>query len=207
MPLLLNACAPTIYGVNEDQWNDLSSSERGLAIKHYQKMELLYEQSRIEGKKLALEKEKQHTLMMEAQQKHADKIYTGEAGIRGDLLRVTIRGGEVYMNGKHRRYNPLSIQIADGEQKILRFQHPKRSTYQTDIGIKYSNGILRFDAGSKYSKSYHYDFVYEPSWRYGKRYKNITLNKRSHSRAKHIEVIVDAVPLPRFRMEAGRYMQ
>lgn len=192
---LLSSCTPRIYGVPEDQWAALSADEREQAIEHHQEIELLREQRRIEEAKVAAEQEKKQRLEMEYRQARADQIYSGERGIRGDLLRVTIRGGELYIKGKHRHYSPVSFKIADGEQKTITFYHPKKSHYQTDVTIEYYDGVLSFDDDHNYDR--RYDLVYEPEWRHGKHYRNITLNKRSHSQARNIEIIVDAVALPR----------
>ncbi len=190
----LSGCANRIYGISEEQWATLSTLEREQTIEHYQQMELLREQRRIEEAKIAVEQEKQLLLEMERRQAYADEIYTGKRGIRGDLLRVTIRGGELYLNGKFRSYSPVSFRIADGEQKIITFYHPQKKRYQIDIPVEYYDGILSFD----YERErYRYDLAYEPEWRHGKYYRNITLHKYSTSRARNIEIIVEAVPLPR----------
>lgn len=72
---MLNACTPTIYGVNEEQWRNLSASEQGQTVKLHQKMELLYELGRTGEKKLALEKEKQYTLMMKTKQEWTGSVH------------------------------------------------------------------------------------------------------------------------------------
>ena len=192
---LLSSCAPTIYGVSEEQWATLSTDEREQAIEHHQQMELLREQRHIEEAKIAIEQEKQQLLEMEHRQAHADEIYSGKSGIQGDLLRVTIRGGELYLNGKFRSYSPVSFRIADGEQKVITFYHPRKHHYKIDIPVEYYDGILSFDYARE---SYRYDLVYEPEWRHGKYYRNITLHKYSTSRARNIEIIVEAVSLPRY---------
>ncbi|NOQ81523.1 MAG: hypothetical protein GQ548_03225 [Methylophaga sp.] len=194
--LTLSSCTTRIYGVPEDQWATLSPTEREQAIEHHQEMELLREQRRIEEAKVAAEQEKKQRLEMEYRQARADQIYSGERGIRGDLLRVTIRGGELYIKGKHRHYSPVSFKIADGEQKTITFYHPKKSHYQTDVAIEYYDGVLTFDYDQSRNYKYRYELVYEPEWRHGKHYRNITFNKHSHSRAKNIEIIVDAISLP-----------
>jgi len=194
---LLSSCTPRIYGVPEDQWAALSADEREQTIEHHQEMELLRAQRRIEEAKIAAEQEKQQRLEMEYRQAQADQIYSGERGIRGDLLRVTIRGGELRINGQHRPYSPVSFRIADGEQKTITFTHPNKHHYQTDVVIEYYDGVLSFDNDPRRNYKYHYELVYEPEWRRGKHYRNISLHKYSHSQARNIEIIIDAVALPR----------
>jgi len=194
---LLSSCTPRIYGVSEDQWATLSADEREQTIEHHQAMELLREQRRIEEAKITAEQEKQQRLEMEYRQAQAEQIYSGERGIRGDLLRVTIRGGELKINGQHRPYSPVSFRIVDGEQKTITFSHPKKHHYQTDIMVEYFDGVLTFDYDRRQHYEYRYELVYEPKWRQGMHYRNITLHKHSHSQARNIEIIVDAVALPR----------
>jgi len=195
--LQISACSSRIYGVQEEQWMQLSPDEREQAIEHYNQMEILRAQRRIEEEKVALEKEKQQTLVMASRQEHANKIYAGEAGVRGDLLRVTIRGGELYMHGKHRHYSPVSFKIADGEQKVITFSHPHKRHYQIDVPVEYYDGVLSFDYDPDDSYDYRYNLAYEPEWRRGRYYRNITLHKHSPSKARNIEIIVEAVNLPR----------
>jgi len=196
---LLSSCTPRIYGVPEEQWATLSKDEREQAIEHHQQMEVLREQRRFEEEKVRAEQERQQRLEMEQQQAQVEQIYAGERGIRGDLLRVTIHGGELRINGKHRAYKPVSFQIADGEQKIITFTHPKKHHYQTDIMINYDDGILSFDDEQGRKHRYRYELAYQPKWRRGMHYRNITLNKHSHSQARNIAIIVDAIPLPHRR--------
>jgi len=193
----LSGCANRIYGVSEEQWVTLSPSEREQTIEHYQQMELLREQRRIEEAKIAVEREKQQLLEMEYRQAHVESIYAGESGIRGDLLRVTIRGGELYINGEHRHYSPVSFRIADGERKIITFSHPHKRHYQIDVPVEYYDGVLSFDYDPDDSYDYRYNLAYEPEWRRGRYYRNITLHKHSPSKARNIEIIVEAVKLPR----------
>jgi len=194
---LLSSCTPKIYGITEEQWATLSADEREQTIEHHQEMELLREQRRIEEAKIVAEQEKQQRLEMEYRQAQAEQIYSGERGIRGDLLRVTIRGGELLINGRHRPFSPVSFRIVDGEQKTITFSHPKKHHYQTDIIIEYFDGVLTFDYDRKQQYEYHYELVYEPKWRQGMHYRNVTFNKHSRSQARNIEIIVDAVALPR----------
>lgn len=197
MSINLFSCTPTIYGVSQDNWHTLSESERQQAIKHYQEIEILREKRRIEESKIELAKEKHRQLKLEARQHYVDKVYTGEAGVRGDLLRVTIFGGQVEMNGKHRHYSPVSLKIVDGEQKTVTFHHPEKRRYKTEIKITYIDGLLTFDEHQGRKRNYSYPIAYEPKWRKGAQYNNINLSKRSHSHAKNISIIIDAVALPR----------
>jgi len=194
LTLLISACTPRIYGVSEDSWHLLSQSERAQAIAHYQQMEVLREQRRIENAKIAVEQEKQQLLETEQRQAHINEIYTGYEGAQGDLLRVTISGGQMRLNGKLRSYRPVSFRIADGEKKTITFHNPQKQRYQTTISVEYSDGVLSFD---NERERYRHDLAYEPKWRHGQYYKNITLHKHSASRAKNIDIIVEAIPLPR----------
>lgn len=197
LTLFIFACTPNIYGVSKNNWETLSPSERKQAIEHYQKMEELREQRRIENAKVDLEKEKYRQQQLEARQHHAKKVYAGQAGVRGDLLRITIFGGQIEMNGKHRHYSPVSLKIVDGEQKTVIFHHPEKRRYQTEIQISYIGGLLTFDESQGREGNYSHPIAYEPKWRKGARYNNINLNKRSHSHAKNISIIIDAIALPK----------
>jgi len=195
--LQISACSSRIYGIHEEQWLQLSPTERKDAIEHHQQMEILREQRYIEEAKVAVEREKQQLLEMEQRQVHIEQIYSGERGIRGDLLRVTIRKGSLYINGKHRHYSPVSFRIADGEKKLITFHHPQKHHYQIDIPVEYIDGVLSFDYDSDTDYDYRHTLAYEPVWRRGKYYKGISLHKHSPSQARNIEIIIEAVPLPK----------
>ncbi len=136
---------------------------------------------------------------MEHRQVRVEEIYAGKVGVQGDLLRVTIRGGEFYFNGKHRHYRPVSFKIADGERKIVTFHHPKKYHYQIKVPIEYYDGVLSFDYDPNvlYGYDYRHNLTYEPEWRRGKYYNHITLHEYSNSRARNIEISVEAVDMPR----------
>jgi len=108
MLLIVSGCANKIYGVTEAEWGKLTASERKQAIEHYQQQEVLREKHRVEVARVAAEKEKQKRLEMEYRQVRVKEIYAGKSGVQGDLLRVTIRGGEIAFYGKHRNYSPVS---------------------------------------------------------------------------------------------------
>jgi len=199
MLLSVSACANKIYGVTEEQWGKLTASERNQAIEHHQQKEVLREKRRVEFAKIAAEKEKQKRLKMEHRQARVKEIYAGKVGVQGDLLRVTIRGGKFYFNGKHRHYRPVSFSIADGERKIITFHHPKKHYYLIKVPIEYYDGTLSFDFDPNvpYGYDYRHDIIYEPEWRKGKYYNHITLHEYSNSRARDIGISVEAVKMPR----------
>jgi hypothetical protein len=160
---------------------------------------VLREKHRVEVARVAAEKEKQKRLEMEYRQVRVKEIYAGKSGVQGDLLRVTIRGGEIAFYGKHRNYSPVSFKITDGERKIITFHHPEKRRYKIEVPIEYYHGVLSFDydPNSSYGNDYRHNLIYEPEWRRGKYYKHITLHDYSNSRARNIEIIVEAIDLPR----------
>jgi len=197
--LILTSCTSRIYGVPEDQWATLSTQEREIAMQQHHELEVLREQRRREQAIINAEQAEQKRLSMEVRQDRAMEIYNGMHGIQGDLLRVTIRSGEIYMYGKYRTYIPVSLKIAEGERKMVTFHQSGKHQNQTEVVVDYYNGLLTFDYSEGRYSDYSYPIAYEPSWRRGKRYQNINLHKRSHSRARNIEIIVEAIPLPRRR--------
>jgi len=155
--------------------------------------------SREKRRVLKAERDKQNQQEMKYRQARVKEIYTGESGVQGDLLRVTIRGGEIAFYGKHRNYSPVSFKITDGERKIITFHHPEKRRYKIEVPIEYYNGVLSFDydPNSSYGNDYRHNLIYEPEWRRGKYYKHITLHDYSNSRARNIEIIVEAIDFPR----------
>ncbi|PCJ32325.1 MAG: hypothetical protein COA90_03485 [Gammaproteobacteria bacterium] len=80
LSLQLTACAPTIYGVQQDQWALLTSEERELAIGHHQKMEVLREKRRLEEARIVAEQQRLFRIQMFNYPYYPNYIYLRQFG-------------------------------------------------------------------------------------------------------------------------------
>jgi hypothetical protein len=191
-----SACAKTIYGVPEDYWNKMTEEQKQTAIEGYNERERLREIERQrdvdrmarDAEMQAIELRRQEQMLEE----RVDAIYRGESGQYGDLIRVTIRGGEIRIAGRHRNYHPISFKIADGETKKVRVIHDegKYGTYE-DLHIFYRDGVLYLD-------TYESDvrgalrLVYDHTWKSGQKY--IGMHSDGRLRIRNAQVLIEIIP-------------
>ena len=107
----------------EDVWNQLNEAQKQETIKGYNEQARIDKERRLVEKKRSLEREERHrkqaAIEAERTRKRVKAIYDGTAGVFGDLIRVSIHGGEMRFNGKHHGFEPTSFKLADGERKQL----------------------------------------------------------------------------------------
>lgn len=186
--LLLNGCAPTYYGVPEEEWQKMGEPERVAAIEGYNERQRIREQRRLEEqKRRRLEAEQQARVRKE----HVDSIYNGSSGQFGDLLRVSMRNGKIRIGGKHRTYRPVSFKIADQECKAIPVVYEKKYySYSGEVAVCYIEGSLLVDAG-KSNRHGAVAITYDSGWARGKTYTNINSNGRGDLEG--VTVFVQAV--------------
>ena len=97
--LLISGCTPYIYGVPKPQWDQMTTNQRDEAIRGYNERERVREQIRqAEAVRQAREEElraaearRQEELMLQ----RVEGIYAGTTGPLGDLIQVTLSGGQM----------------------------------------------------------------------------------------------------------------
>ncbi|MBF0383785.1 MAG: hypothetical protein HQL69_22440 [Magnetococcales bacterium] len=191
--LLLSACTTRIYGVSEEVWSQLNDTQKQTTIQGYNEQKKLDKERRlVREKRKAEEAERQRIeaeIIADLTRRRVKDIYAGKSGVFGDLIRVSIHSGSMRFSGKHREIQPVSFKLADGEQKHIIFRSDNGRTQKVRVG--YNDGTLRFGGGNngKWAKR----FAYEPSWRHGMKYTNVTLDKHSRSKAKTLTISVHII--------------
>jgi hypothetical protein len=198
----ISACAPVIYGVPEEQWNQMTPAQRQAAIEGYNERAKIREQRRLAESRRAAEKAKEDRIRTEIEARRERKriaaIYARRAGRTGDLLQVSIRGGRIKFGGKHRKYWPISFRIAIGDRKPITFRNrEKHGPRSVTVLVEYRHGIFIFDAGpARHNFRYAKKIKYKSIWRRGVTYSPLSLGRHSVSRAEHISITIRALPLP-----------
>lgn len=132
---LLVACSPRLYGVSEDQWDAMGEAERIEAIRAWE----------------SVQKAREARLQAEAEQEAARAteraaqiaaIRTGDAGLPGDLIRVSLRGGRLHIGGRERALEPTAFTLASGEVRAIEV-HAER--YRSELEVAYEEGLLLID--------------------------------------------------------------
>jgi hypothetical protein len=80
--------------------------------------------------------------------RRVEGIYAGTTGHEGDLLRVTLTGGQLYIGGSYQAFQPLAFKIANGETKTL--DVVARSPLlvapaHAELTVSYLDGLLLID--------------------------------------------------------------
>lgn len=168
-------CTPMMYGVSLETWEDLNEAQRLETINGYNQRQVALQQARAEAassRAAALELQRQReSEENRLRQVRVDAVYRGE-GHYGDLLRITIAGGDLNFSGKQRPYDSLSFKIAEGEIKRLQVTGEKRR--RATLVVSYLDGSLIIDDPSPKSRRHGgIRLGYDPSWGRGKTYSGI----------------------------------
>jgi hypothetical protein len=109
------------------------------------------------------------------------------------LIRVTIQGGEMKIDGKHRRYQPVSFKIANGEIKKIEIVNSENKFFPRteDLIVGYQDGTLLIDIGNRSSKK-AFHIVYEKEWKKGKVY--VPVNTESRLKFHNVQISIEIIP-------------
>ena len=194
--LIFSACAPTIYGIPEEQWNRMSESQKQTAMEDYNERERVLKierqkQAEIEAREAAIRADEERH-REEVRKKRIDAIYRGEAGQYGDLIRVTIQEGEMKIAGTHRDYYPVSFKMADGEIKQVHIVHAEgKFGTADDLHVLYEGGVLYIDTNNS-EKGRAARFAYDKEWKRGKTYTAV--NARGRLAPRNVRVSIEIIP-------------
>jgi len=197
----ISACTHRIYGVPEEQWYQMSPAQRQTAIEGYNERARIQEERRLAESRRAAERARQSRIRaeLEAQREREriSAIYAGRAGITGDLLQVSIRGGRMRFGNKHREYLPVSFRIANGDRKPITFRNRDRhGHYSVTVWVEYRNGNFIFDTGTgKGDYRYAKKIIYKPAWRRGTTYARLSLGRHTVSEAENISITIQVLPI------------
>lgn len=162
----------TVYGVPVEHWEVMNEKERDGVVARYQKREELRHVERLR------------------------RVRDGRSGLDRCLvgqrvIEVEIFGGKMNLGGRHARYDPVRFVIVCGDKRTLRFSEKGMGAYvivrDAEVVVEYVDGYLMFD--TQYEK-YAWQVRANSRWREGVVYRNITLNDRSFSEARKINVRV-----------------
>jgi len=196
---LTGACTPTIYGVPETTWAQMSEPERIAAMEAYRQRQIALQQAQAERARqraIAQEAERQRQAEEEwRRQQQIDAIYRGQ-GVYGDLLQVTLSEGMINFSGKHRPYPPLTFRIALGETRDVTVVDAKGR--RRDVRVSYHDGSLVLDSrGARSSQVARFSFA--PAWEDGISFPPVETKGSAELRGVRVAVTVLGEPPHRRR--------
>lgn len=192
--LLLTGCATTYYGVSEEAWVAMSSTQKQTAIEGYNQRELLRTQRWIEQEKIRqsnrLEEEKPQFV-------NGNRLNRNTAN-RGELIQVTLLSGEIKIGRKNRPIEPITTRLLHGEAReiTVRTISNKYISYTAQLTIQYKDGLII--VAPQRSGRGGIRIPYEHSWLRGAKYKAVKGSGRYKMRKMNIVVTI----VPRVRQPA-----
>ncbi|WP_019593603.1 hypothetical protein [Thioalkalivibrio sp. ALM2T] len=180
--LLLIACSPRIYGVSEEQWDTMGEAERVEAIRAWESVQKAREV------RLQAEAEQEAALAAERTAQIA-AIRSGEAGLPGDLIRVSLRGGTLRIGGRDRALEPTSFTLASGEVRTIEV-HSER--HRSELEVAFDDGLLLIDL-PRHSRTGAARLPWDGAWMQGAESR---IRSDGPHRLRDVRAFVQVIPPP-----------
>lgn len=131
---LLAGCQSYPMGLSETQWKALSPAEQA----GYQRQQTqLDEQRRLQSQAAAQRQQAEEAARVAEERR---RVQLAHAHARyGEVVTVTIQGGMVAIDGKHRPYEPVRFDLVRGERKEVEFVQQGRSTSRNTVDVRLSD--------------------------------------------------------------------
>lgn len=190
--VLLAGCTARIYGVPKDEWQHMPPAEQQQVRAAYLERQRLYEERRLyEAKQRAHEAElRAQQAREEESSRHPSQQYRDTAP---DIIHFTLEGGTVYVAGRHRPFEPVTLELRRGESKRLTLQTTDdRRPYHVSLVCSYQDGRLWLSNGS--SRVHARQIAYDRGWHAGQRYQDLELGGGVGMRGAVVWVANGAIP-------------
>jgi hypothetical protein len=195
--LLISGCTPYIYGVPKPQWDQMTTNQRDEAIRGYNERERVREQTRqVEAVRQAREAEvraAEARRQEEMMQQRVEGIYAGTTGQLGDLIQVTLSGGQMMIAWGYQNYQPIAFKIANGETRRIDVVGVTSIYVKPDhaeLLVRFQDGMLLID-GNEPSWDRAARLLADPSWQRG---GSATVNTKSRLDLRNVRVGVKVIP-------------
>jgi hypothetical protein len=195
--VLLAGCTPYIYGVPQPQWDKMTSGQRDEAIRGYNERERIREKARQEeavrqareAEIRAAEARRQDELIRQ----RVEGIYAGTVGQFGDLIQVTLSGGQMVIGWGYQNYQPIAFKIANGETRkidVVAISSYYVKPDHAELFVKYQDDMLLID-GNDSSWDRAARLLCDQLWRHG---AHATINTKSRLDLKNVKVGIKIIP-------------
>lgn len=197
--LLLAGCTLRIYGMPKEEWQRLTPAEQRQVREAYMQRRRLAEERRLyEAKQRALqaELEAQRAREAELQARRRARIAASRQErvvASPEIIHFTLEGGTVYVAGRHRPFQPVTVALRAGESKPVRLQTiDGRKSYHVQLVCKYEGGTLWLSNGK--SRVHVKQFAYDRQWHQGQRYRDLKLGGGIGLRGANLQVASGEIP-------------
>ena len=201
---LFSSCAPHVFGVPEEQWARMTTEQRNVAMEAYYRQQKINAERRLAESRRAAEEAKMARIRAERDaelEPHHPQVTPLPSSWRyGDLIRVTVDGGEMNFDGRYREYQPLSFTIFRGQRKALVFRRTGRKAHLAlTVWVEYRNNTFYFDIGKRGRHREHAKQInYRGRWKTGKKFKHLSLDSHTASKARNISIAIKMLSPSRY---------
>jgi hypothetical protein len=197
---LLSGCATRIYGVPEAHWERMGPTERSEAISAWSAVQLAREERRREEALLARQREAHQSAQRElCEQLAAENRPTkprvpprrdGVSSAPPGLVQVSLLSGQIYVANRHRRFEPVSFSLEEGQTSRIVLLAPPNHRAQLSVSLEH--GLLSLDLGPGSKR----DGATSLAWRDWRDGTSLTINTAGPLRLRDVELNVEAVTRP-----------
>lgn len=131
---LFAGCQSFPMGLSEAQWKSLSPDQQA---DYARQQTQVNEQRRRESEAADQLRQSEEGARAAQERQRVQFAYTRAR--HGDIVTVTIQGGMVAIDGKHRPYEPVRFDLVRGEHKEVEFVQQGRSTSRNKIDVRLSD--------------------------------------------------------------------
>lgn len=191
----LMGCTRMMYGIPEQEWLKLTDEQKSSTINGYIEREKLREQARAaeaeRRSQVQAQKAEEQRRQQEIEQRRIEAIYAGEAGNLGDLIRVSIQGGDMLFGNRRRPFQPISFKLASGESRIIEtISNDQNYNDTVELAVSYRDGLLLIDEAN-FRPDLAARLAYDSAWKRGSSYN---INSRGYRELQNVRVKVEIIP-------------
>ena len=160
--LVFGGCDNYPMGLNEQQWNALNPTQQ--AEYRARQTEIDQENNRRQEARREAE-ERDRRAAQEREQFRIAELYRHAR--QGDIITVSISGGQVAFYGKRHEFEPLAFDLVRGEHREVEFRRRgKGETTRVEVALSEDGNTFYFDHPSRK----HYVFI-NKAWDRGEEYQ------------------------------------
>lgn len=131
---LFAGCQSFPMGLSEAQWKALSPAEQA----DYTRQQTQLNEQRRQEQEAGEQRRKSEEGTRASEERQRVQFAYARARY-GDIVTVTIQGGMVAIDGKHRPYEPVRFDLVRGERKEVEFVQQGRSSSRNKIDVRLSD--------------------------------------------------------------------
>ena len=183
-------CESYPMGMSKEEWVLLSPEQQAQARQQQAAIDA-------ENRRIAAEEEARQRQIDadEHARRQAELEHRYSHARYGDIVSITVEGGQMKFSGDHRTYEPVAFDLVRGESKTIVFRRDDKPKYTLSVVVRLSDDGRTFYFDDSSSK--RLTFI-EKTWDRGQVY-TIAIHRNGNSEPKNVNFTL------RYRPVRGRY--